>query len=88
MGAYDHAMLLLIPGPTPIPEPVRGALAGEAVAHRSGGFESLLRSCCDDLKAVFRTDGLVLPVTGSGTTAVESAILSSVDPRRPGTLVA
>jgi aspartate aminotransferase-like enzyme len=81
-------MLLLIPGPTPIPDPVRAALAGAAVAHRSPGFEALMRSCCDDLRAIFRTRGPVLPVTGSGTTAVESAILSSVDPRNPGTVVA
>jgi aspartate aminotransferase-like enzyme len=81
-------MLLLIPGPTPIPEPVRAALAGEAVAHRSAGFEELLRSCGDDLRTVFRTSGPVLPVTGSGTTAFESAMLSLIDPAEPGAVVA
>lgn len=81
-------MLLLIPGPTPIPEPVRAALAGQAVAHRSAGFEDLLRSCCDDLRTVFRTSGAVLPVTGSGTTAFESAMLSLIDPAKPGAVVA
>lgn len=83
-----QTMLLLIPGPTPIPEPVRAALAGEAVAHRSAGFEDLLRSCCDDLRAIFRTSGGVLPVTGSGTTAFESAMLSLIDPADPGGVVA
>lgn len=81
-------MTLLIPGPTPIPDPVRQALAGVAVAHRAAPFEALVRSCCDDLRACFRTRGAVLPITGSGSVAFESALLSLTNPAHPGAIVA
>jgi len=81
-------MTLLTPGPTPIPDPVRAALGGPAVAHRDPSFERVLKSCCDDLKAIFRTNGDVPVLTGSGTTTAESAILSLIDPENPGTVVA
>jgi len=81
-------MPLLIPGPTPVPDAVRDALAQPAVPHREAGFERLLRSCCDDLRAIFRTEGLAFPVTGSGTTAMECAMWSLLDPERPGVVVA
>lgn len=81
-------MTLLTPGPTPIPDSVRAALGRPAVAHRDPSFERVLKSCCDDLKSVFRTGGDTPVLTGSGTTAVESVILSLIDPERPGTVVA
>jgi len=81
-------MTLLTPGPTPIPDAVRASLGGPAVAHRDPSFERVLKSCCDDLKTVFRTTGDTPVLTGSGTAAVESAILSLIDPERPGTVIA
>lgn len=71
-----------------MPDAVRAALAQPAAPHREAGFERLLRSCCDDLRAIFRTEGLAFPVTGSGTTAMECAMWSLLDPERPGAVVA
>jgi aspartate aminotransferase-like enzyme len=46
------------------------------IPHRSPEFENLFQRCAERLAKVFRTAGPVLTVAGSGTTAVEAAMLS------------
>lgn len=71
-------MLLLTPGPTPLPEPVRLALARPMIHHRTDEFAALYRRVTSGLARVFRTKGPVLPIPGSGTSAFEAAALSLV----------
>ncbi len=77
-------MLLLTPGPTPVPDRVRQALAAPIVHHRTEEFAAVWRSCGDGLARVFQTAGPVAMLTGTGTTAVEAAQLSFL---RPGDTV-
>jgi aspartate aminotransferase-like enzyme len=77
-------VLLLTPGPTPLPDEVRLALARPMIHHRTDEFRALYRRVSQGLARVFRTAGPVLPIAGSGTTAFEAAALSLV---RPGDTV-
>jgi len=69
-------MILLTPGPTPVPPPVQAALSKPLLPHRSAEFESIFQRCAERLSTVFRTQGPTLMIAGSGTTAVEAAMLS------------
>jgi len=73
-------MLLLTPGPTPLPEPVREALARPIIHHRTEEYEALARTVGAALGRVFRTASPVLAIPGSGTSAMEAAILSLLEP--------
>ncbi|MEC9373442.1 MAG: aminotransferase class V-fold PLP-dependent enzyme, partial [Planctomycetota bacterium] len=71
-------MILLTPGPTPIPPLVQEAMSQPIIPHRSMEFERLYGECAEGLREVFRTKSPVMLVTGSGTTAMEAALLSLV----------
>jgi aspartate aminotransferase-like enzyme len=69
---------LLTPGPTPVPEDTLLEMAGPVYYHRSGEFHSLLAEVLVDLQAVFCTTDPVLPLTCSGTGAMEAAVVNAV----------
>jgi len=74
-------MVLLTPGPTPVPQPVLEAMARPVIHHRTPEFEAIARSMSEKLGQVFKTSNPVLTIPGSGTTACESALLSLARPR-------
>lgn len=78
-------MILLTPGPTPIPQSVLDAMAQPARPHRSAEFEAMYAATAASLGRVFRTAGPVLTIAGSGSAAVEAAIWSLAKPG--GTIV-
>ena len=69
-------MILLTPGPTPVPQRVLDAMHRQPIPHRSAAFEGLLAECCRSLSRLFGTTGPVPTLAGSGTTAMEAAIWS------------
>lgn len=69
-------MLLLTPGPTPVPQSVLDAIARPVAPHRTPEFEALYAKCHDGLQRLFRTRGPVLTLAASGSGAMESAIWS------------
>ncbi|RMH29286.1 MAG: alanine--glyoxylate aminotransferase family protein [Planctomycetota bacterium] len=69
-------MILLTPGPTPVPDRVLDAMRRQPIPHRSRAFETLLAGCQPGLRRLFSTDGAVLTLAGSGTTAMEAIIRS------------
>lgn len=76
-------LALITPGPTPLPPQVEAALAEPLLHHRSPDFKALLGETLERLARVLETRGEVLLFTGSGTTAMESAVcnlLSAGDP--------
>jgi len=77
-------MLLLTPGPTPIPVEVREAMRAQIVHHRTPEFRAIQRGVNEALRRVFRTSGPVISIAGSGTAAFEAAQLSLA---RPGDTV-
>lgn len=71
---------LLTPGPTPIPEQVRLALAKDIVHHRERNFVDLLLKVEEQLKVLFGTEQPVLPLASSGTGAMTAAVDSLFTP--------
>jgi len=72
--------LLMIPGPTNLPAPVRAALAGPGIYHRGEEFARLLARCSAGLRALLGTASEPLILTSSGTGAVEAAITNFLSP--------
>jgi aspartate aminotransferase-like enzyme len=66
--------MLMIPGPTPVPENVLLALAKHPIGHRSGEFSQIMADVTANLKWLHQTENDVLMLTVSGTGAVEAGI--------------
>ncbi|MEM1538723.1 MAG: alanine--glyoxylate aminotransferase family protein [Candidatus Nezhaarchaeales archaeon] len=71
--------LLMLPGPTNVPERVLKALSRPVINHRGPEFRELYRSIFEGLRYVFQTEGYVFPLTCSGTGGVECAIFNLMD---------
>ncbi len=71
---------LMTPGPTPVPEETLLELARPVTFHRSSQFRAILSEVLEDLKYVYCTKNLVLPLTCSGTGGMEAAICNTVGP--------
>ncbi len=72
--------LLMIPGPTPVPQSVLLAGAAEMINHRGPEFAQALADCTEGLKKVFQSDRDVFILTGSGTGGLEAAIVNTLSP--------
>lgn len=68
--------MLMIPGPTPVPEKVLLAMAKHPIGHRSGEFSQIIAETHENLQWLFQTKNPVLTVAASGTGMVESAIIN------------
>lgn len=71
---------LLTPGPTPLPERVRLALARDMIHHRKSTFTALMGRVQEKLRLLFGTEGPVLPLSCSGTGAMTAAVYSLFTP--------
>lgn len=69
-----QATRLLTPGPTPIPDRVRLAMAEPMIHHRTPAFKDALAECQTLLKRLFGTKQPVLPLSCSGTGAMTAAV--------------
>ncbi len=79
----SNEMLLMIPGPTNLPQPVREALAQPAIYHRGQQFAQLLEVCTEGLKPIFGTESDVFILTSSSTGAMEAGIVNFLSPGDP-----
>lgn len=70
--------LLLVPGPTPVVDEIYEALASETRGHTDPRFVSTFKSAIKQTKRLLQTDGEVFIVAGSGTLAMEMAIVNTV----------
>lgn len=68
-------MLLFTPGPTPVPESARIAMAGETLHHRTPEFEAIFERTRALLFELLGTDE-VLMLASSGTGAMEGAVIN------------
>jgi aspartate aminotransferase-like enzyme len=66
--------LLMLPGPVPMPERVRLAMARQAINHRGAAFGSVYADCVRILKEAFGTRNDLYVISGSGTAAMEAAV--------------
>ncbi len=75
-------MMLLNPGPVNVSDRVRQALLRQDICHRESEFSDLLAGIQAKLLKAFvpgaEADYVAIVITGSGTAAVEAAVLSSL----------
>jgi len=76
----DDKHMLMIPGPTPVPEKVLLALSKHPIGHRSGEFSQIMAEVTQNLKWLHQTQNDVLVLTVSGTGAMEAGIINFLSP--------
>ncbi len=76
----DDKLMLMIPGPTPVPEQVLLAMAKHPIGHRSGDFSKIMAEVTQNLKWLHQTQNDVLILAASGTGAMEAAIINFLSP--------
>jgi len=79
MPAMDQN--LRVPGPTPLPQEVREAQSAPMIDHRGTEFGEMQREITAGLAELIGTRGDVLLLTGSGTGALEAAVVNTLSPR-------
>jgi len=68
-------MLLFTPGPTPVPESVRQAMATVTLHHRTPEFEAIFKQAREHLIGLFNMPEVVM-LASSGTGAMQSAMIN------------
>lgn len=72
----NESNLLRIPGPTPIPPSIQRAMSQPMIGHRGGEAKEMMQRIKPELKKVFGTKQDVMILTGSGTSALETAVVN------------
>jgi len=70
--------LIMLPGPTNVPERVLNAMLTPVMGHRTPDFAVLMKNIIEKSKQVYQTSGDVIVFTASGTGAVEAAITNII----------
>lgn len=76
----ENKLMLMIPGPTPVPEAALLALAKHPIGHRTGEFSNMMGEVTENLKWLHQTTNDVLMLNVSGTGAVEAGIINFLSP--------
>lgn len=70
--------MLLIPGPTPVVDSIYDALGQETRGHTDPRFVTIYKNAITQTKEMLKTDGEVFIISGSGTLAMEMALVNTV----------
>ena len=76
----DERGLLMIPGPTNVDPAVLRSLSEPTLSHVSVDFANILKETVKDLGTIFKTQGVILPLAGSGTLGAEVALSNIIEP--------
>ncbi len=76
----DEKQLLMIPGPTAVPQSILLAGASPMINHRGPEFKAALEECTEGLKRVFQTAHEMYILTASGTGGLEAAVVNMLSP--------
>src|SRR5207244_4534678 len=68
--------LVMLPGPTNVPERVTRAMFTHMINHRSKDFVKLYTDVVEKTQKVFDTRGDVVALSASGTGAVEASVVN------------
>jgi aspartate aminotransferase-like enzyme len=71
---------LITPGPTPVPPEVLSALSEPVIHHRAPRFTEILKEVVSGMKYIYQSENDVIVFSGSGTGAMESAVVNLVNP--------
>jgi aspartate aminotransferase-like enzyme len=72
--------LLMIPGPTNVPDRVTNAMLTPMINHRGEEFHELFSRIRSNCQKVFQTSNEILIISGSGTAGVDAAMGSILSP--------
>lgn len=78
MDPATYPYRLLAPGPVPVPPAVLRAMSEKVLHHRTPQFQMLLKQVWLGLQNVFATKQSVQILTGTGSAAMEAAILNTL----------
>lgn len=70
--------LIMLPGPTNVPEPVMRAMLEPMMNHRGPSFTKLWKSITERGQRVFQTSGDIIALTTSGTGGVEASVTNLI----------
>ena len=68
--------ILLTPGPTPVPEVTRKLMAEPIFHHRTPKYRKIFGDVSERLKKVFLTKNPIYTFAGSGSLAMEAALVN------------
>ena len=71
---------LLAPGPVPVPPAVLRAMSEKVLHHRTPQFMAILDQVWKRLSEVFQTEQPVQIITGTGSAAMEAAVVNTLSP--------
>ncbi|MGH0032838.1 MAG: pyridoxal-phosphate-dependent aminotransferase family protein [Myxococcota bacterium] len=71
---------LFTPGPVPVPDAVRLAMAKPIINHRAADFIPVFQKCKTGLQRIFQTEQPVLLFAASGTGAMDAAVSNLLSP--------
>jgi aspartate aminotransferase-like enzyme len=71
---------LFTPGPVPVPDRVRLAMAQPIIHHRAADFIPVFETCRTGLQRIFLTESPVLIFASSGTGAMDAAVSNLLSP--------
>ncbi len=72
--------LLMIPGPTNVSPAVLRAMSRPTLSHVSVNHANILKETLTALSGIFKTNGLILPLAGTGTLGAEIALANVIEP--------
>jgi aspartate aminotransferase-like enzyme len=70
--------LVMLPGPTNVPNRVMNAMLAPVINHRSDDFRTLYKEIFEKTQKVFQTTGDIVLLTTSGTGAVEASVINLI----------
>lgn len=76
----NDKLMLMIPGPTPVPETALLAMAKHPIGHRSSDFSKIMAEVTENLKWLHQTKNDVLVLASSGTGAMEAGMINFLSP--------
>lgn len=71
--------ILLIPGPTPVVDSIYDAMASETRGHTDPRFVEVYKESIEKTRVMFKTDGEVFVIAGSGTIGMEMTLVNTVE---------
>jgi aspartate aminotransferase-like enzyme len=70
--------LVMLPGPTNVPNRVMNAMLAPIINHRSDDFRILYKDIIEKTQKLFQTEGDIVLLSASGTGAVESSVVNLI----------
>ena len=76
----EERQILMIPGPTTIPQRVMNVLGNPAMGHRTAEFSAIIKEVTEKMKIIYRTQHDLLLISASGSGSMEAAVANFISP--------